>query len=115
MANCEWCHGQGDESGLIARWGYDWDSDDDDATSVTRVLGRRCANRTHCARRIVEQGNDPAALQMVAADQEHLGDLAIQARAQLTSWQQVYQDIALADEAAARENGYGAIGGGVWL
>jgi len=115
MPTCKWCGGQGDEFGLIEIWGYDWDSDDDTALSVQRVIGHQCANRTHCARQVVAQGDNVGALRIVAADYEHLGELATQAREILSHWAQLYREIAEADEASAREHGYGAIGAGVPL
>jgi len=115
---CKWCGFQGDEFGLAEIVGYDWaaaENGDEDALSIRGVLGHQCVNRTECARQIVEQGNNIEALRMVAADYENLGGLAVQASERLSQWCELYRDIAAADEAAAREQGYGAIGGGVPL
>ena len=105
---CRFCGNTSDE--LRAITDYDWDSDDDDALSISRVVGYECANVTDCARRIVEQGTNLEGLRMVAGDSENLGDLAIQARGILREWSQLAQAEAHTADLVARENGYGAIG-----
>ena len=106
---CRLYNSTGDEFGLREITGYDWDSDDDTALSVSTVQGYECANVTACARRIVEQGDNIEGLRMVANDYENLGELANQAHEKLHQWSELYQQIARSEDQAARENGYGAI------
>jgi hypothetical protein len=111
MKTCKFCGSTGDSFGLLEIRDYDWDSDDDDALSVSRVVGHRCANVSDCARRIVEQGTNVEGLRMVAADRENMGDLADQARQILREMSELAQQIARSQDLAAREAGWGAIGG----
>lgn len=104
---CDYC---GNDSDLLEITGYDWDSDDDAALSISRVTGYICRNVTECAERIVEQGDSIEGLKMVAGDHEHLGELATQAREILHEWSEMAQAEAYTADLAARENGYGTIG-----
>lgn len=110
MAHCMYCESDGGEFGLLEVWDYDWDSDDDLALSVQRVVGHHCADVGECARRIVDQGTSIEGLRMVAADYENLGELATQARQMLREWSELAQAEAHTADLVARENGYGVIG-----
>ena len=91
-------------------WGYPWDGSDTEG-SVTRCLETYivCNQATDCARRVVEQGTNMAALRRVASDYENLGQLAVQARNILGEWSELAQEIAHTDDLVAREQGYGGI------
>ena len=67
-------------------------------------------NRTECAQRVVETGTN-IALRRVANDYENLGELAIKAKQILHSRVELALKLALAANEAAREDGWGAIGG----
>ena len=100
--------------GMLEIVGYDWDSDDDDASSVQRVLGYRCAHRAECAERNVQRGHNPQALREIVKDREHFSaDLRERARKVLHEMAEVVQMAARGADAAAREQGYGQIGGGL--
>lgn len=91
---------------------YDWDNPDSDvAGSILQCRYEVCCqNATQCARRVVEQGTNTAALRHIARDFEHLGELANQAKAILAEYAELAQQQAVANDLAAREAGYGAIG-----
>lgn len=113
----EYCHNCGEELNpgqgtTYERWGYPWNgSDTEGSVQVCQDRYTVCMMATDCARRVVERGSDIWALRQVAADYENLGDLATQARAILGEWRDTMQAIARGEDMAAREDGYGAIGG----
>jgi len=116
QATCRDC-GQHLEPGqgiVFSVWGYPWDGSDGEG-SITAELERYtlCLYRGPCVERIVAQGTNLAALRTVAQDYENFGDLATQARRILAEYRQLAIDQARAEELAAREDGYGAIGSGV--
>lgn len=116
MDKCRRCGAEAPERGLREIRGYDWDAvdrgDDDEMTlSVMVTLGYECRWVTDCARRVVEQGTNVVALRAVARDYENLGELATQAREILRQLSRMSQEVARAEDAAAREMGYGVIGG----
>jgi len=108
--NCQMCGERNPEFGFTEITGYDWDSDDEMATSVSQVLGHRCASRPDCARRVIASGYSIEALHEIAYDRENLGELADQARQVIHELAEAYREIARGEDMAARENGYGAIG-----
>lgn len=115
-AMCREC-GQHLEAGqgvVFSVWGYPWDGSDTEG-SIMEELERYavCYNATECARRVVAQGTNVAALRRIAADAENLGDLATQASAILGEYRLWANEQAIAADLVAREAGYGAIGSGV--
>jgi hypothetical protein len=115
MNRCKFCGNDGsDESGLLPIRGYDWDSADDTALSVSRVVGYVCADRGACSRRIVEQGTSIEGLkEIVLVDRQELpADLVNQAIALLHEWNGLYAMTARGADAAAREDGWGVMTGG---
>lgn len=103
------------EGVVYSLWDYDWDDPDTDAQgSITVELERYtlCENATECAERVVERGTNIAALRKVAQDYENCNDeLIARARAILAEYSRTMQDLAHSADLAARESGYGAIGG----
>lgn len=100
--------GQGIE--IAVRW-HDWDNPDEGAQGqYESEFVYECEYATDCARRIVASGDNVEALLKIARNYENLGDLAIQARQILSEISTMHQQMAKADDAVARENGYGAIG-----
>lgn len=110
MSICQDCGTDGDAMGLMPIWGYDWESDDDTALSIQQIVGHRCVNGSYCAERVVASGTNAQALGQVARNYENVGDLATQARTILRDWAELSREIARADDAAAREDGWGAMG-----
>lgn len=91
-------------------WGYPWDGSDTEG-SITECLDTYmiCQDRTDCARRVVGQGTNLAALRRVASDYENLGTLATQACEILAEWSEYARELAHTNDLIARENGYGGI------
>jgi len=107
--NCQKC---GATTDLIDIRGYDWDSDDDNALSIQRVIGHRCLMANECAERVIEQGGNAEALHEIASDRENYGGQAARAREVLRQMGRLMGQLAQANDAAAREGGAGTIGGG---
>lgn len=96
-------------------WDYDWDNPDTNAQgSITVEMERYtlCDNATECAERVIQNGTNIAALRAIVADRENYNeDMITRARAILVDYSRLMQDQAHAADLAAREAGYGAIGG----
>jgi hypothetical protein len=96
-------------------WDYDWDDPDTDAQgSITVEMERYtlCENATECAERIVERGTNIAALRKIVQDRENYdAELRTRAREILVEYSRTAQELARGADMAAREAGYGAIGG----
>jgi len=103
------------EGVVYSVWDYDWDDPDTDAQgSITVEMERYtiCCNATECAERVVERGTNIVALRKVAQNYENCNDeLIARARAILAEYSLTMQDLARGADMAARESGYGAIGG----
>lgn len=96
-----------------ATYGYPWDGSDAEG-SITVELSRYalCHNATQCAKRVVANGTNIAALKQITRDHENYSaELRAQAVAILDQYRQIAQQQAVAADLAAREAGYGAIGG----
>lgn len=102
---CKWCESRGGEMGLMEIHGYDWDSADDDALSIKRVLGHQCVNATQCAERVIANANSLEGLQRVSADYENLGELANEAAGILHKLNEIAWAQAHTDDLVAREIG----------
>lgn len=93
-------------------WDYPWDGSDAEGSIMKKLESYTiCQNRTICARRVVEQGNNIEVLRRIARDYENLGELATEAKRILAEYRDVVLGIARANDAAAREGGWGVIGG----
>ena len=100
--------------GMIETVDYDWDSDDDTALSVQRVTGHTCADASVCAERNIQGGYNPEALREIVRDAEHYSlRMREDAREALREMSETARMMARGQDAAAREIGYGAIGGGL--
>ncbi len=94
---------------------YDWDDPDTNAQGSIMVEISRymlCYNATQCAERVVERGTYIPALRTVAYDTENVSpELRAKARAILADYAKLFQEMQMGEDYAARENGYGVIGG----
>ncbi len=99
--------------GMIPVYDYDWDSDDDTALSVSRVVGHTCADAGGCAERNIKFGHSPEALREIIKDRENYStDTRERANKTLREMSETARMVARGQDAAAREMGYGTIGGG---
>jgi len=106
---CQKC-GATDE--LMPITAYDWNSTDDDALSIKRVIGHQCTNATGCARRVVAQGTNTQALHGIMNDRDNLpADVVSGARDALGVLAIVAGESVRANEMLLRESGFGVIGG----
>jgi hypothetical protein len=113
---CQYCGmtpAEADQFGLLEVRGYDYESADDTALSVPRLLGYRCANVSACARRVVERGTSIDGLLMVVeTGREHLDSTLVdRAHELLRAYADISRQQAEAADQAAREAGWGVIGG----
>lgn len=96
-----------------AKYGYPWDGSDEEGSITVKLSSYAlCYNATECAERVVANGTNIAALKMVARDHENCNaELRAQAAAILNQYRQLAHEQAVAADLAARESGYGVIGG----
>lgn len=96
-------------------WDYDWDNPDTDAQGSIMVEMERytlCYNATECGERVIERGTNIAALRAIVNDREGYNDeMQAQARAILAEYSRIRQELMHGADLAARESGWGAIGG----
>lgn len=104
------------EGVVYSVWDYDWDDPDTDVQgSITVEIGRYtlCYNATACAERVIERGTNIAALRAIVNDREnHSDDMIVRARTILAEYANVARELNKSRDYAAREAGWGAIGGG---
>jgi len=98
---------------LVAISYYDWDNpNEDEQGSILQTRYEvRCIYRTECAGRVVAQSTNLCALRAVATDYENLGHLATEAQRILAEYAELAHQQAHAADLAAREAGWGVIGG----
>jgi hypothetical protein len=97
--------------GMLEIWEHDPEIHDD---GQSHLVGYICAWRTECAKRNIERAYNLAELRNVARDNEHYDQyLCDQARQVVNEFAALSRDIARHNDAAARENGAFAIGGGL--
>lgn len=105
----------GGEGIVYSVWDYDWDDPDTDAQgSITVEMERYtlCYHATECAERVIEQGTNITALRSIVRDREnHNDDMIARARAILAEYSGIRQEQMHGADLAAREAGWGAIGG----
>lgn len=113
MSNkCKFCGGDGGGFGLLPITDYDFDSDDEMASSVKHTVGYRCTSVSDCARRAVELGNPEGLAMVIETGREYLGGLVDEALRVRRAFSELAQSAAHTDDLVARENGYGVIGRG---
>ena len=107
------CRNCGATEGLIAiSDGYDWDSNNELASCVPQTI-HICEMAGECADRVIEQGSNIEALGAIARDTEnYFAEQVAAARERIHEMSELAQAVARGDDAAAREQGYGAIGHG---
>lgn len=109
---CTYCNTTGGEDGLMTEHYQDYDQDPDEMYGYDAIR-TVCTNWTYCARQIIEQGHNVAALKMVASDYENLGELATQAKTVLNELRELAREQAHWADLEAAEDGHGfGIGAG---
>ncbi len=94
-------------------WGYNWDDDDEDAQGSVQVKLNEWWQHPvgpECVREAIRTGHNDQWLASILRDERIPADLRDEARETLRRTAEVSQSVARANDAAAREQGWGVIG-----
>lgn len=98
----------------VENWDYDWDDPDEDAQGSAQVMLAAWWQHPvgpECVREAIRTGHNDRFLAEALRDRSLPDDVRAEAREALRKTAEVMQAMARADDMAARERGWGVIGG----